>query len=230
MRCLSSRTAGIALTAMGAALLTGCGIDPDVKAKIEVADECRVAILPADDPEFGGMFSSPRGQQISQLATVKAKQEVAPEVFVRTTDYAKKFNRRQKEFFESSPLEALERDDIDPNNLDVQEIADEIKAEYILYPRIISWERRADGSFNLLQGKAVVEVTYYDNRKETLREVKSMTFTARYPESWNNQYGVAAINSSEDEIEQGLIRTVARKLAELFYDHDDPNMMRTRLD
>lgn len=220
------RPACLALLAAAPFLLSAC-VGNEIDAEFVLADECRVAILPADDPEYGGILGSARGEKIARLATSKVEEELGEEIVVPTSSYLKTMTKVLRRSLRQSPLQARD-DNSASDSMGVQDFADLIRSEYLLYTRIKKWETRSDGAVNFLRGRAVLEVTLYDTRKEVARVVKSIDVVAKFPEDWSSQYGVFEVNGQENAIDRGLTRVAARKIAELFYEHDDPDALKPR--
>lgn len=204
------------------ALTCACETTYDVEARWELDEGQTVAILPVNDPEFGGFLASPRGRRIAFYAAQYLGKEYADEVVIKPEAYLEQFDKLNREWYDK-PLHERISDDADPSQLSDQEIASRVKADFLLFCEIDKaggWQIQDQGSVNLFKGRSRINVRYYDNRGLKLKLLGTDTVTARYPNSYFKRDGVTTFDTTAEAIEKGLIRMSGRSLSQLFYDHD----------
>jgi hypothetical protein len=213
------------LTALLMLLLSGfgggCGTTYDAQAQYEFEDGVKLAILPVKDPEFGGYFSSPRGQELAVLASETLAAELDPKLVMQPVEYMERFREMERKWLDKRWTDQLE-DGSDPARLTEQQIADRLTADFVLFASIEpdGWELRAQGAVNMYRGRSRLTARLYDNRGLKLKLVGVYTVKGRYPFSYMGQDGLPTMNAREEDIEDGLKRVTGRYMAELFYDHD----------
>lgn len=213
-------------------LLAGCG-GADIQDPIyEIPPEDYLVVMPFDDPDLGGRWESPRAHDLAKYTTVQIDQNA-------------EFNVRPYE----RVVELFTADDV--AKLGPRDIAALTKADYVLVCDIERFDLEEQGHVNFRVGHATAKVRLFRVERRTAEEeeeyqrkeeeyqkaaeragvpvrkvdkggryVIEETITTKYP----SDYSTADPNMKPSEIQAGLIQSLSKKVAKLWYSHEKENI------
>ncbi|MCA8921447.1 MAG: hypothetical protein KDD82_06530 [Planctomycetes bacterium] len=221
---------------LGAALvaLAGCSSnDNTVEPIYEIDEDAAVVVMPVREPGVSNAWDSVDvGHRIAETASTLLANN--GEFIVRP-------------YREVIGLSTVE----DWTLLKAKDVAALTGADYVVVAELTHWDPQDDKGVGIVQGVAranvrlfkVMETREADDEREAerirkqnearrkaglpelLREeggrfVAQEEILARYPETYLDQYGESFLDP--DEAKNGLTDAVAKKIAQLFYEHEEP--------
>ena len=217
--------------------LAGCSDSTWVDPIYEIDDDQKLVVMPFWDQDFPTRWDSPLAHELGR----QAASELAQNVDFRVRNYEdtildllqaeRKDPRelRERDVAEITGVDFLLVCDIeqwdlrDPLNINLNKGTAKIRAKlYKLEPERYEDEDDEQDARERLQAQndarrraGLPEVEYVSGGNF----VREVVVNARYPETYLNQYGDIFLDP--DQIELGLIRTTAEKVAKLLYGHEE---------
>jgi hypothetical protein len=199
---------------------SGCGVDKDViDPAIEIPTTRKLVVVPFRDQDYPNGFDSPRGCLIAEKITKLLKEKA--EFGVKSQDFI---------------IELYEQGN--PTNMTAKEVAERTRCDYVLMGDVAQWSLQDEKSYGgLLHGTAIIDVSLYETApaaQERLKDSKDKDdvpmpgrgrlaishrrITANFPHEYGmNKIGVW--DSTEAEIEQGLVLAAAQSVSWLLISH-----------
>jgi hypothetical protein len=217
-------------------LAAGCSNSTTVNARYYIDETHDLVVLPFKDPDFHSRWDgSPLSHDLGR-ATVD---HLARNVDFRVRPY------------DDVVIDLHQAENRDPRDLSARDVAEICGVDYVLLCDVKEWQLKDPLNLNLHKGTAEIQARLYkidrrvtteddEEAQERLdaqtrareqaglppidlvaggRYVDDFTVEARFPIEYMNQYGELFMDP--DVVEQGLINAVGRKVAELYFDHEE---------
>jgi hypothetical protein len=110
--------------------------------------------------------------------------------------------------------------DRDPKEIPFPEVGRRTQADLVLLGHIARFETRRKGDVGFLRGAARVEIFVFETARPEKPLFKGPVEAVYPPEDYSSWGGVPIEEGAEDEIEAGLIASLANRIARLFYAHE----------
>lgn len=213
---------------LAALVLSGCSANEiEPVYLIEPEDYC--VVMPFKDPDFANRWDSPRSHDLGQATTLVLNERA--EFKVRPYDEI---------------ISLFHADDV--KKLGARDVAALTRADYVLVCDVEQFDLKSDVQF-LGRGKARCKVRLFKVERRTPEEeakqaqkdkerqevadkvgmsivteaggryVREDTIECVFPSDYHNDYG--RLDLKEAEIQEGLIGVISRKVAKLYYTHDE---------
>jgi hypothetical protein len=213
-------------------LLAGCGGAEIEDPIYEIPPDEYMVVMPFDDPDLGGRWESPRAHDLGKLTTIQLDQQA-------------EFGVRPYE----KVIGLFAADDV--AKLGPRDVAALTRADYVLVCDLERFDLQEDKHVNFNVGHATAKVRLFKVERRTPEEeaefkrkdeeyrkaagkanipvkpiaeggrfVCEETITTKYP----NDYSTAPPDLKPSEIQDGLMQSLARKVAKLWYAHEKENI------
>lgn len=215
------------------AALTGCMGTHTIEPVYEIDPDHALVVVPYKEPDFNDRWDSPAGHRLAEATT---------QILVEMADFEVLPYRKIIELY------AAEKKDV--RHLRPRDVAALTKADYVLVCDVSRWDPMEVKGVGITQAnaKATARLFKVDRSKrrvdpeaeERLKEqnrareeiglepilaerggefVSTTEVSARYPDTFMGQEGETFLDHDEAEI--GLIRALAREVAQLYFEHEE---------
>lgn len=188
----------------------GCMGDNIVDPAMPIEDH-RLLVLPFRDPLFDRYDSRVGIALAQQLSTVlQARHNNDTDDAIETVAFNAFTNAVR---------------DVDPRTLSHAQLAARVKADRVLVGELTTYSTRNKTDIAILRGKATVRLDVLDGKTEAT--LFSHEFSVAYPPDDLYSMGmVPTTEGGEAQIERGLVREIARSVADLFSYHEPKSRRR----
>lgn len=229
---LPLRRLTLLLPLLGLASLAGCGSEA-IEPVYEIDPDHKVVVVPFKEPDFTNRWDSPAGHRLGENTT---------QILIENADFEVIPYRKIIELFAAGKK--------DVRSLRPRDVAALTEADYVLVCDVSRWDPMEIKGVGITQANAratarLFKVDRSKKRKDPDAEAKlkemneareeigldpilverggefvsKVEVSARYPDTFMGQEGETFLDHDEAEI--GLIRSLSREVAQLYFEHEE---------